>query len=58
MKNQNSRNNLNSKIEKLKNSPVFALTLGAKELCHSNFWKWLIDKDKNFAKVFFGDEIQ
>ena len=57
MKEQNWQQNLKSKIKKLKESPVFALTLGAKELCHSNFWKWLIDKDKNFAKVFFGDEI-
>ncbi len=39
MKNQNSRNNLNSKIEKLKNSPVFALTLGAKELFIVLMWQ-------------------
>ena len=55
MKKQNSGGNLNNQIEKLKASPVFALTLGAKELCHSNFWKWLIDKDKNFAKIFFNE---
>lgn len=53
MKKQNNSKNFDNEIKKLKESPVFALTLGAKELCHSNFWKWLIDKDKNFAKVFF-----
>jgi len=29
------------KIEILKNSPLFNLSLGSKELFHSNFWEWL-----------------
>lgn len=40
-------------IEALKKSPIFALTLGSKELCHSNYWAWLIETDNKFAKVFF-----
>ena len=45
------------KVESLIKSPVFALTLGSKELSHSNFWAWLIEqKDENckhpFIEVF------
>lgn len=34
-------NNLKSIIDKLKSSPIFNLSLGNKELFHSNFWYWL-----------------
>lgn len=44
----------NSKI--LKSSPIFSLTLGAKELCHSNFWAWMIEINENgkhpFIEIF------
>lgn len=46
-------NKFEDTIKKLKKSPIFALTLGAKELCHSNYWAWLIDANNEFAKVFF-----
>ena len=42
-----------SKIERLKQSPIYAMSLGSKELFHSNFWAWLIDNNHIFAKVFF-----
>ena len=49
---------MNSDISKLKESPIFALTLGGKELSHSNFWAWLIGLKNNkkqnpFVEVFF-----
>lgn len=34
-------------------SPVYAMSLGSKELFHSNFWAWLIESDYVFATVFF-----
>lgn len=42
----------------LKNSSVYAMSLGSKELFHSNFWHWLMTcediKPKNaFVKIFF-----
>lgn len=46
-------NNLFNKIEELKKSPIFIMSLSSKELFHSNFWKWLIDLDNNFLKAFF-----
>lgn len=46
-------NNISNKIKELKNSPIFNMSLSSKELFHSNFWKWLIDLDNNFIKVFF-----
>lgn len=36
-------NSISSAIQELNKSPIFALSLGGKELSHSNFWKWLID---------------
>ena len=36
-------NSVSSAIQELNKSPIFALSLGGKELSHSNFWKWLID---------------
>ena len=40
-------------IEELKNSPLYAMSLGGRELYHSNFWAWLMEQDKQFIKVFF-----
>lgn len=30
-------------VQQLKSSPLFAISLGGKEISHSNFWAWLID---------------
>ena len=49
--------NYTSYINKLKKSPVFAMSLCSKELFHSNFWSWLIESDYKYAKVFF-DNIE
>lgn len=40
-------------IDYLKNSIVYTMSLGSKELFHSNIWKYLIESDKEFAKVLF-----
>ena len=46
---------MDDKLNELKHSPIYAMSLGSKELFHSNFWKWLITEDFNFASVFFDD---
>lgn len=43
----------NGSANKLYNSPVFAGSLGSKELFHSNIWAFLIEQDESFLKVFF-----
>lgn len=42
-------------IERLKKSPVFSMSLGSKELFHSNFWAYLMEhKDyKTFLYSLF-----
>lgn len=55
--------NLNEIANKLKNSPLFQLSLCSKELAHSNFWKWLIEFNTGdeehpchpFVKIFIPD---
>lgn len=37
----------------LKKSLLFRMSLGSKELFHSNVWAWLIEQDPAFIKVFF-----
>lgn len=44
---------LADEIAELKRSMVFAMSLGSKELFHSNVWAWLIEQDIAFADVFF-----
>lgn len=44
---------MNDKKKYLKESLLFRMSLGSKELFHSNVWAWLIEKDNNFIKVFF-----
>lgn len=45
-------------IQALKDSLVYQMSLGSKELYHSNVWAWLIESDHDFVKVFgFGDDI-
>ena len=41
-------------VQELKKSFIFNASLGSKELFHSNFWAWLIDKDKSIASSIFG----
>lgn len=40
-------------IKELKNSALYAMSLGSKELFHTNFWAWLLEQDDGFLKVFF-----
>jgi|GEM_PF-6652728 len=45
-------------INRLNNSPMFAMSLGSKELFHSNFWAWIMenaDPDKLLLHLFFDD---
>lgn len=42
-----------SKIEELKKSPVYNMSLSDKELFHSNFWWWLMYEYPEFISVFF-----
>lgn len=44
-------------IDYLKNSPVFASSLGSKELFHSNIWAYLIEQNPRFLEVFFPNEF-
>ena len=39
-------------IEELQKSLIYKMSLGSKELYHSNVWAWLIDQDPAFAKAF------
>ena len=39
----------------LKESLLFQMSLGSKELYHSNVWAWLIVNDHDFITVFFPD---
>ena len=45
----------NEVIEYLKKSPVFASSLGSKELFHSNIWAYLIQQNHRYLTVFFDD---
>ncbi len=49
---------MNYKKNYLKESLLFRMSLGSKELYHSNVWAWLIEKDPNFINVFFEDVNQ
>lgn len=42
------------KIAKLRDSVVFSMSQGSHELFHTNIWAWLINKDNDFLKDFFG----
>ena len=44
-------------INFLEKSPLFAMSLGSKELFHSNFWAWIIEQEegRSFINVFFKD---
>lgn len=40
-------------IDELKSSPIYTMSLGSKELFHSNFWGWLIEHNNEYANIFF-----
>ena len=44
-----------TEIEELQKSLVYKMSLGSKELYHSNVWAWLIDQDPAFARAFIPD---
>lgn len=46
---------MNKDAEFLKNSLLFQMSLGSKELYHSNVWAWLIDNNSKFLRIFFPD---
>lgn len=44
---------VNFSAEVLKSSPVFNMSLGSKELFHSNIWAWMMENFKEDAGKFF-----
>lgn len=40
-------------MKDLEKSPIYAMSLGSKELFHSNFWAWLMRTYPEFVKTFF-----
>lgn len=44
---------IDKRIEDLEKSPIYAMSLGSKELFHSNFWAWLMKTDSKFISIFF-----
>ncbi len=47
--------NYKEAVKFLEESLLYQMSLGSKELFHSNVWWWLIKNDKNFIKVFIPD---
>ena len=47
---------ISRKIEDLKKSPIYAMSLCSKELFHSNFWAWLMEQDERFIEIFFEND--
>lgn len=43
-------NKLSTIIENLEKNPLFAMSLGNKELFHSNFWAWIMELEKENGK--------
>lgn len=46
---------IDDRIKNLENSPIYAMSLGSKELFHSNFWAWLMRRNKGFVRFFFNE---
>ncbi len=44
---------MENSIKFLENSLLYQMSLGSKELFHSNVWAWLIEKEPAFIGVFF-----
>ena len=51
------KDQIKEKLDYLKNSIIYAMSLSAKELFHSNVWAWIIRQDKyrSFINCFFED---
>lgn len=54
-------NNIETLVKELKQSPTYAMSLGSKELFHSNFWAWLFENEGtilqgNYIDIFFPPE--
>lgn len=43
----------NNDINILNTSLIYKMSLGSKELYHSNIWTWLIEQDSEFVQAFF-----
>ena len=50
-----NKNKYLESVQYLSDSLIFQMSLGSKELFHSNVWAWLIGQDREFIKVFFTD---
>jgi len=52
-----SKEEIDEVIIELKNNPLFAMSLGSKELFHSNFWAWIMkhDETNTFLSLFFSE---
>ena len=50
-----NKNKYLESVQFLSDSLIFQMSLGSKELFHSNVWAWLIGQDREFIKVFFTD---
>lgn len=48
---------MNDNKNYLKNSLIFQMSLGSKELFHSNVWAWLMEKDSRIINVFFDVDL-
>ena len=46
---------IDERIRNLEESPIYAMSLGSKELFHSNFWAWLMRRNKGFVRFFFNE---
>lgn len=44
---------MDNTIQKLKDSLIYQMSLGGRELFHSNVWSWLMTQDPVFISVFF-----
>ena len=49
---------IDDRIKNLEESPIYAMSLGSKELFHSNFWAWLMKRNPYLINVFFDDLIK
>lgn len=44
---------INNAVKTLNDSLLYQMSLGSRELYHSNVWAWLMKKDSRYIKVFF-----
>ncbi|MCM1533207.1 MAG: PD-(D/E)XK nuclease family protein [Corallococcus sp.] len=49
--------NKQEQLNYLKNSLMYQMSLGSKELYHSNVWAWLLEKDREYIKAFFNIDL-